>query len=72
MAATVVWRRQHRKNLRRNRVFQDRKNPLDIYDDMELYDKISSRRHSILTIVDELRDDLEYLDPLQSSLPGIL
>ena len=72
MAAKVVWRRQNRKNLRRNRVFQDRKNPLDIYDDMELYDKISSRRHSILTIVDELRDDLEYLDPLQSSLPAIL
>ena len=39
---------------------------------MELYDKISYRRHSILTIVDELRDDLEYLDPLQSSLTAIL
>ena len=39
MAAVVVWRRQHRRNLRLNRVFRDRKNPLDMYDDLELYDK---------------------------------
>ena len=43
----------------RNRVFRDRKNPLDMYDDVELYDKFIFRRHDILTIVDELRDDLE-------------
>ena len=59
MAAVVVWRSQHRRNLRRNRVFRDRKNPLDMYDDVELYDKFRFRRHDILTIVDELLDDLE-------------
>jgi len=37
MAAVVVWRRHHRRNLTRNRVFRDRKNPLDMYDDVELY-----------------------------------
>ena len=62
MAAVVVWRSQHRRNLRRNRVFRDRKNPLDMYDDVELYDKFRFRRHDILTIVDELLDDLEYPD----------
>ena len=36
MAAVVVWRRRHRRNLRRNRVFQDRKNPLDMY----MYDDV--------------------------------
>ena len=56
MAAVVVWRSQHRRNLRRNRVFRDRKNPLDMYDDVELYDKFRFRRHDILTI------DLEYSD----------
>ena len=58
MAAVVVWRSQHRRNLTRNRVFRDRKNPLDMYDDGELYDKCRFRRHDILTIVDELLDDL--------------
>ena len=60
MAAVVVWRSQHRRNLKRNRVFRDMKNPLDMYDDVELYAKFRFRRHDILTIVDELRDDLEY------------
>ena len=57
MAAVVVWRSQHRRNLRRNRVFRDRKNPLDMYDDVELYDKIRFRRLDILAIVDELLND---------------
>ena len=63
MAAVVVWRSQHRRNLTRNRVFRDRKNPLDKYDDGELYDKFRFRRHDILTIVDELLDDLEVRVP---------
>ena len=61
MAAVVVWRSQHRRNLRRNRVFRDRKNPLNMYDDAELY-KFRFCRHDILTIVDELLGDLEYPD----------
>ena len=52
MAAVVVWRSKHRRNLKRNRVFRDRRNPLDMYDDVELYDKFRFRRHDILTIVD--------------------
>ena len=61
MAAVVVWRSQHGRNLSRNRVFLDRKNPLDMYN-VELHDKFTFRRHDILTIVDELQDDLEYPD----------
>ena len=72
MAAVVVWRSQHRRNLRRNRVFQDRKNPLDMYDDVEWYDKFRFRRRDILTIVDDLRDDLEYPDTRQGPLPATL
>ena len=33
---------------------RNKKNPLDMYDDMELYDKFRFRHHNILTIVDEL------------------
>ena len=72
MAVVVVWRRQHRRNVRRNRVFRDRKNPLDMYDDVELYEKFTFRRHDIVTIVDELLDDLEYPDKRQGSLPATL
>ena len=72
MAVVVVWRRQHRRNVRRKRIFRDRKNPLDMYNDVELYDKFTFRRHDILTIVDELLDDLEYPDKRQGSLPATL
>ena len=72
MAAVVVWRSKHRRNLKRNRVFRDRRNPLDMYDDVELYDKFRFRRHDVLTIVDELRDDLEYPDTRQGPLPATL
>ena len=72
MAAVIVWRRQHRRNLWRNRVFRDRKNPLDMYNDMELYDIFRFHRHDIIRIVDELRDDLEYPDTRQGSLQASL
>ena len=72
MVAVVVWRRQHRQNFRQNRLFRDRKNLLDTYDDTELYDKFRFRRHDILAIVDELRDDLEYPETRQGSLPATL
>ena len=63
MGAVVVWTNQHRRNLKRNRVFLDRK---------ELYDNFRFRRHDILTILDELRDDLEYPDTRQGPLPATL
>ena len=72
MAAVVVWRSQHRRNLRRNRVFRERKKSLDMYDDVELYDKFRFRRHDILTIVDELLDDLEYPDRHATSITRLL
>ena len=70
MAAVIVWRRRLRRNLRRNRIFRDRRNPLEIFDDTELYSKFRFRRHDILRIVDELRNDLEYPVTRQGSLPA--
>ena len=58
--------------MKRNRVFRDRKNPLDVYDEVKLYDKFRFRRHDILTTVNELRDDLEYPDTRQGPLPATL
>ena len=42
---------------RRERLFRDRQNPLDVYDDVELYERFRFRRHNLLAIIDELRDD---------------
>ena len=53
-------------------MFRVRKNPLDIVDDVELYDKFRFHRHDILTIVGELRNDSEYPDMRQGPLPATL
>jgi len=67
IAAVVVLRRSLRRNLKRNQVFRDRKNPLEMYDAVKLYDFIVTM---FLTIVDELRNDLESPDMRQGSLPA--
>ena len=54
MAAVVhaiYWRRQ----LRRNRVFRDKLNPLDVYDDIELFERFRFGRIDILRIVEEIK-----------------
>ena len=59
MAAFVhdlYWRRQ----LRRNRVFRDHLNPLDTYDDVQLFERFRFRRADLFRIVDEVRGDLEF------------
>ena len=48
-----------RRALRRERVFRDRTQPLDIYDDFELIGKYRFDRQSIMMICDMLQDDLE-------------
>ena len=59
MAAVVhalYWRRQ----LRRNHVFRDKLNPLDVYDDIELFERFRFGRIDILRIVEEIRADLTF------------
>lgn len=60
MALRLVHRLRRRNALRRNRLFRDKTNPLDAHDDFEIYDRFRFRRHQILEIVDELRDDLTH------------
>ncbi|XP_065639405.1 putative nuclease HARBI1 [Hydra vulgaris] len=45
--------------LRRERIFKDRNNPLDIYDDISLYKRFRFRKASIFYLTDLLRIDLE-------------
>ena len=71
MAGVVVAHR-YRGNLQRERVFRDRTNPLEIYDDIELHARFRFRRIHILSIVDEVWDAIEYPVTRQGSLSGLL
>ena len=46
--------------LRRQRVLRDRLNPLDIYDDVDLYMRFRFRRTEIMRITDILANDLRH------------
>ena len=57
--ADVVIRRRRRNLLRRNRIFRDRTNPLDVYDDVALIQKYRFTRIQILELVDEVEGALQ-------------
>ena len=71
MAGFVVARR-FRGNLQRERIFRDRTNPLEIYDDVEHYAKFRFTRVHILSIVDDVREAIEYTTTRQGSLSALL
>ena len=45
--------------MRRERIFRNRINPLEIYDDLELIERFRFDRRTILQITQLLQDDLE-------------
>ena len=53
-------RRQGRRALRRERLFRDRVNPLDKFDDVELLRKFRFRRADIMGIVDEVKLETSF------------
>ena len=50
MAAVVFMRYQNRRAIRRNKIFRDRTNPLDVYNDDEIYKKFRFHRQAILDL----------------------
>lgn len=62
---------QSKRGLRRSRIIRDRTNPLDTFDDVEMYSKFRFRRHDILSMVDEIKDELEMANRGYTVLPCI-
>ena len=48
-----------RRAMRRERIFRDKTNPLEMYDDLELIERFRFDRRTILQINQQLDDDLE-------------
>ncbi|KAJ8307754.1 hypothetical protein KUTeg_014694 [Tegillarca granosa] len=68
MADIVHWfdELQYRRALRRET------NPLDIYDDVELYDRFRLPRNSLTNLINELRGELEHATRRQRAIPAEL
>ena len=64
--------RQHQNNIRRNRIFRDRLNPLDAYNDIEIIRRYRLSRQLILDLYDQIGLELEPLTHRNHSIPGML
>ena len=60
MNGIFIYLQHNRRNLRRGRLFRDRVNPLDVYDDTEIRGLFHSRRCNI-SIVEDLLPHLEVV-----------
>uniref|UniRef100_A0A8W8HXN7 EGF-like domain-containing protein n=1 Tax=Magallana gigas TaxID=29159 RepID=A0A8W8HXN7_MAGGI len=60
---------QVRRDLRRQRIFRDRQNPLDAYNDLEIIQRYRLDRQSIISIIDLIKDRLERPTQRSVSLP---
>ncbi|XP_002170619.2 putative nuclease HARBI1 [Hydra vulgaris] len=60
-----------RQGLRRKRLFKDRTNPLDIYDDVDLYQRFRFRRSSIFHLENLLKIDLQPKSNQSFCVPSI-
>src|SRR5690349_4712711 len=69
MAAHRLIDLYQRRQIRRERIFRDRLNPLDSLNDLKLYNRYRFDRPSILWISDLLRPDLEHPTKRGQSLP---
>ena len=57
---------------RRERVFRDRTNPLEIYDDVDLFKKYRFNRAGVMTLIDRLGGQLEHQTRRNHAVPPSL
>ena len=58
--------------MRRERVFRDRSNPLDMYDDIEMFKKYRFRREGAMFIIDLIEESLQPATQRSQALPASL
>ena len=61
-----------RRAMRRECIFRDRTNPLEIYDDLELIERFRFDRGTILQITQLLQDDLESSNFRDKAIPPLI
>ena len=67
IAALLIFDKLQRRDIRKQRVFRDRRNPLDYLTDGEIREKYRLPRFYLLQLVELVRSDLEK--PTQRSQP---
>lgn len=78
MADVVVLRQLRRRRLRRlqlpfdRRIFRDHQNPLEVFDDDQVYRKFRFRREDILHITNEIEHHIDFPLPRKGSLTPLL
>ncbi|XP_038062959.1 putative nuclease HARBI1 [Patiria miniata] len=63
---------ENRRALRRERVFRDRKNPLDEYNDVEMYKKYRFTRFGCLHVINRIEAELHHPTQRNHALPASL
>ncbi|XP_062598298.1 putative nuclease HARBI1 [Saccostrea cucullata] len=71
-AFMIVTDEQVRRNLRRQRVFRDRQNQLDAYNDIDIIHRYRLDRLTIISVIDMVQDRLERPTKRSGSLPASL
>ena len=59
IAAIILHQRRRRRVLRINRIFRDRSQPFDAWDDDKQFSKFRFRRQDILSITDDIEGDAD-------------
>eukprot|EP00745_Piridium_sociabile_P029426 TRINITY_DN480_c0_g1_i9.p1 TRINITY_DN480_c0_g1~~TRINITY_DN480_c0_g1_i9.p1 ORF type:complete len:112 (-),score=2.58 TRINITY_DN480_c0_g1_i9:998-1333(-) len=60
MAVIGYMRMNRRRALRRERVFRDMTNPIDAFDDLELFTKFRFRRDDIISLTDSIEHAIKH------------
>ena len=60
MAFVMRLQYHAQRQFRRERIFRDRSNPLDIYTDEELFSRFRFPRNELLALIDEFAQELEF------------
>jgi hypothetical protein len=68
----IIAQQRGRRLIRRERIFRDRTNPLDAYDDDEIRKKYRLTRQMILALHDEISVDIEPQTQRNHAVPAIL